>query len=290
MRNHSESCSPVATTKLLSTRTRVGLQKHLLSLRRKPSPSEKAEVLERRRRLMLRITSFERKGNAFLKLDEDVQWMGDADEEEEDDDSYRSEVSNVEEVPEIMPETRLLAVPSSLAPGEIDQLGLVDLARQEAELRRGQINNALEGLRMVLGEKSLYYRTDVRNNKSQRTSVRAWQNVNKQDAIARQHKWTYDRARKALIRLDLDREYLSTLHDITVGDMKMAGDVTDENRFGQRSSTLAWFWRVGGDSGMDDIEMNPRMKECECTWVIILCVVSQIHSLSCELVESQSLV
>ena len=288
MRNHSESCSPVATTKLLSTRTRVGLQKHLSSLRRKPSPGEKAEVLERRRRLMLRITSFERKGNAFLKLDEDVQWMGDADEEEEDDDGYRSEVSDVEEVLEIMPETRLLAVPSSLAPGEIDRLGLVDLARQEAELRRGQINDALEGLRMVLGEKSLYYRTDVRNNKSQRTSVRAWQNVNKQDAIARQHKQTYDRARKALIRLDIDREYLSTLHDITAGDMKMAGDVTDENRFGQRSSTLAWFWRVGGDSGMDDIEMNPRMKECECTWVIILCVVSQIHSLSCELVESQS--
>lgn len=288
MRNHSESCSPVATTKLLSTRTRVGLQKHFSSLRRKPSPGEKAEVLERRRRLMLRITSLERKGNAFLKLDEDVQWMGDADEEEEDDDGYRSEVSDVEEVPEIMPETRLLAVPSSLAPGEIDRLGLVDLARQEAELRRGQINDALEGLRMALGEKSLYYRTDVRNNKSQRTSVRAWQNVNKQDAIARQHKRTYDRARKALIRLDIDREYLSTLHDITAGDMKMAGDVTDENRFGQRSSTLAWFWRVGGDSGMDDIEMNPRMKECECTWVIILCVVSQIHSLSCELVESQS--
>ena len=179
---------------------------------------------------MLRITSLERKGNAFLKLDEDVQWMGDAD-EEEDDDGYRSEVSNVEEVPEIMPETRLLAVPSSLAPGEIDRLGLVDLARQEAELRRGQINDALEGLRMALGEKSLYYQTDVRNNKSQRTSVRAWQNVNKQDAIARQHKQTYDRARKALIWLDIDREYLSTLHDITAGDMKMAGDVTDENRF-----------------------------------------------------------
>jgi hypothetical protein len=115
---------------------------------------------------MLRITSFGRKGNAFLKLDEDVQWMEDADREaEEDDDSYHSEVSDAEDVPEIMPETRLLALPSSLAPGEIDRLGLVDLARQEEQLRRGQINDALEGLRMALGEKSLYYRTDVRNNK-----------------------------------------------------------------------------------------------------------------------------
>jgi hypothetical protein len=289
LRNHSESCLPVTTPRLISTRTRVGLQKHLLSLRRKPSAAEKAELLERRRRLMLRITSFGRKGNAFLKLDEDVQWMEDADREaEEDDDSYHSEVSDAEDVPEIMPETRLLALPSSLAPGEIDRLGLVDLARQEEQLRRGQINDALEGLRMALGEKSLYYRTDVRNNKSQRTSLRAWQNVNKQDAMARQHKRAYDRARKALKRLDIDREYLSTLHDITAGDMKMAGDVTEENRLGQRSSTLAWFWRVGGDAGMDEVEMNPRMKECECIWVIIWGMVSQIDSLSCELVESQS--
>jgi hypothetical protein len=141
---------------------------------------------------------------------------------------------------------------------------------------------------MALGEKSLLYRTDVRNMKSQRTSLKAWQNVNKQDAVARRHKRAYDRARKALIRLNIDTEYLSTLHDITPADMKMAGDVTEENRIGQRSSMLAWFWRLGGDAAMDEVEMNPRMKECGCVQVISWVRGSQIDSLSCKLVESQS--
>ena len=273
----------------LNHQFRVGLQKHISSLKRNPSATEKAELLERRRRLMLRITSFDRKGSTFLNLDENVNWIDDVDgEAEDDDDGPYSEDSETEEVPEKMPETKSLALPSSLAPGEIDRLGIVDLARREAALRRGQINDALEGLRMALGEKSLLYRTDVRNNKSQRTSLRAWKNVNKQDAIARQHKRAYDRARKALIRLDIDREYLSTLFDITPEDMKMSGDVTEENRMGQRSSTLAWFWRLGSDSAMEEVEINPRMKECECDCVKMMVYSDKFDSLSCELVEGQS--
>ena len=128
----------------------------------------------------------------------------------------------------------------------------------------------LEGLQMALGEKSLLYQTDVQNKKSQRTSLRAWKNVNKQDAITRQHKCTYDHARKALIRLDIDREYLSTLFDITPEDMKMSGDVMEENQMGQRSSTLAWLWILGSASAMEEVEINPRMKECECDCVKML--------------------
>ena len=256
---------PPSCRKIIQRLIRVGLQKHIVTLRKKPSATEKAELLERRRRLILRITSFERKGNACFKLDDDVRWMTDVNGEgEEEEDSHYSDESDVEDVPEDMPETRALALPSSLAPGEIEQLGLVDLARQESALRQGQINDALEGLRMALGEKSLLYRTEVRNLKSQRTSLRAWQNVNKQDLVAKGHKRAYDRARKALMRLDIDRDYLSTLHDITPEDMKMSGDVTEENRTGQRSSTLAWFWRLGSDVAMEEVEANPRMKECEC--------------------------
>jgi len=69
-----------------------------------------------------------------------------------------------------------------------------------------------------------------------------------------------------LIRLDIDRNYLSILQDITPEDMKMAGDVTEENRVGQRSSMLAWFWRLGSDSAIDEVKVNPRTKECECIY------------------------
>jgi len=126
---------------------------------------------------------------------------------------------------------------------------------------------------MALGEKSLLFRMEIRNSKSQRTSLRAWQNVNKQDLVARRHKRAYDHARRALIRLDVDRDYLSTLRDITPGDMKMAGDITEENRIRQRASTIAWFWRLGSDVAMDEVEVNPRMKECECAWTSILSIL-----------------
>ena len=139
---------------------------------------------------------------------------------------------------------------------------------------------------MVLREKSLLFQTEIWNSQSQRMSLRAWQNVNKQDLVARRHKHAYDRARKALIRLDIDRDYLSTLRDITPGDMKMAGDVTEENQIGQRSSALGWFWRLGSDAAMDEVEVNPRMKECECTCASIWSMVGHDYSLLCELVGS----
>ena len=79
---------------------------------------------------MLRITSFDRKGSTFLNLDENVNWIDDVDgEAEDDDDGPYSEDSETEEVPEKMPETKSLALPSSLAPREIDRFGIVDLAR-----------------------------------------------------------------------------------------------------------------------------------------------------------------
>ena len=133
---------------------------------------------------MLRITSFERKGNAFLKLDNDVCWVTEVNRESpEDDDSYSSKDSDADDVPDDMLETKVLALPSSLAPGEIERLGLSDLAGQECALWRGQINDALEGLQMALREKSLLFQTEIQNSKSQRTSLRAWKNVNKQDLV-----------------------------------------------------------------------------------------------------------
>jgi len=41
-------------------------------------------------------------------------------------------------------------------------LGLVTMASQELELRQCQANDALEGLRLALGHKSLLFQTKVR--------------------------------------------------------------------------------------------------------------------------------
>ena len=70
----------------------------------------------------------------------------------------------------------------------------------------------------------------------------------------------YKRARSAVQRLgSLDLKY----QDITKDDLKMPGDVVEENRIGQRSEKLSWLWRL--DGGMKGGECSERMKECEWT-------------------------
>ena len=43
----------------------------------------------------------------------------------------------------------------------------------------------------------------------------------------------YNHARAALIQLSMFPDYLSTMKDITDEEMKMSGDVTEENQYGQ---------------------------------------------------------
>jgi hypothetical protein len=244
----------------------MSLQKHVKSLGRKPSSTQRHDLLQRRHRLTVRMASFEQKVLAFMALDDETAWStANAKVREDSEDEAYADESDDEEMGEVAihPESQMLSLPSSLAPGEIDRLGLTGIAEQEGKLRRGQINDALEGLRLALGEKSLLFRTQVRKSRSQRTMTRAWKDVNKQDAVAQGHKRAYDHARKALKTLNVDREYVEGLKEITRDDMKMAGDVTEENRVGQRSSTLAWFWRLGGELATDETDINPRLKECE---------------------------
>jgi hypothetical protein len=98
----------------------------------------------------------------------------------------------------------------------------------------------------------------VRNANGQRTTHRAWDRVHKFDADTRQCRSTYRYARSALQHLQVEPEYLATLHDITEDDMKVAGDLTNEGRFNQHSDTLPWFWQIGHANDSD----GPQMQEC----------------------------
>jgi len=61
-----------------------------------------------------------------------------------------------------------------------------------------------------------------------------------------------------LQHLPIDPEYLAMLCNITNDDLKVAGDITDEQRFGQWLDTLLWFWRIGEASNLNAL----RMQEC----------------------------
>jgi hypothetical protein len=200
----------------------------------------------------------------LLNLSEGTQWSTETGQfcttEESSDEFLDADEAHLPEMA-MMPELDMLSLPSSLASGEIERNTLESIAMVEAELRRGQIQDALHGLRLALGEKSLCFRAEVCNANSQRTSQRAWANVHKHDADTRMHRKLYNHARAALTCLNRFSDFLATLHDITEGDMKISGDVTEENRYGQRLDTLAWFWCLDGSlSGGGNL--SPGMREC----------------------------
>ena len=82
----------------------------------------------------------------------------------------------------------------------------------------------------------------IRNANSQQTTHRAWDNVHRLDAEACKWWSFYLLARSALQHLPTDLDYLTMLHDITDDDLKLSGDITHKQRFGQRLDILPWFW------------------------------------------------
>jgi hypothetical protein len=236
------------------------LQCHVASLGRTCSIAQKNELLDRRRKLEARISTYEHRISVLMKLDDDTQWS----EHISDMDTESEETSEdlLELYPDgwFTPERERITLPSSLAPGEIERLSLNSIAMMEAELRKAQVTDALEGLHLALGEKSLCFRTEVRRADSQQTTNRAWDNVHKLDAEARRCRSTYRQARSALQHLSVDPDYLDTLHDITDNDLTVAADVTDPGRYGQRSDRLPWFWCIG-EAGNGS--KGPRMQECK---------------------------
>ena len=175
-----------------------------------------------------------------MKLDDDIQWS------KQSGKNLHTDPEPVEMTDHLLelypdgwftPEKEQITLPSALVLGEIECLSLKQIARIEFELRNGQVTDALDGICLALGKKSLCFHTEVCNVNSQWMTSRAWDNIHKLGAQARKHRFTYHQARNTLECLNIDLEYLKMLHDIMDDDFKVPGDITDE-RYGQQLDAL----------------------------------------------------
>lgn len=221
--------------------------------------SESFAISQHQQSLQVKVDQFQSQGFAFMKtsppklsarytthatkyaddldqLDPDVvdsegAWLA------ADDEEIR------EEEPEVTPENITLYLPSNLTHNQRKSLGWQELGSMELQLREGQANDSLERLRECLAEKSLRFRTEVRLAKGQKKVTRAWDSIHRMEDQIRQAVVTYRAARDAIGELgevaDLER-----FQKINKSDLKMSGDIVEENRVGQRSSILPWFWRL----------------------------------------------
>jgi hypothetical protein len=252
--------------------TRYALRLEIRAAGRNPSSEDQMRIQDRRESLQTRVEAFHKQALRFIRSDSTLPTDSSLskapeatglDLEESDEETFfldaTSEWEEEEDV-EIMVEQAAIWLPSSFTKSERVQMGLEQVAEVEVELREGQANDALEALRAGLAEKSLRFRTEVKPAKSQRTMTRAWDSIHKADKQVRTAVQCYRFARTALEALEVSSDLLGQYKEIQKKDLKMSGDVVEENRVGQRSSELPWFWRL--DRKLDQ-DRGEFLKECE---------------------------
>jgi hypothetical protein len=151
----------------------------------------------------------------------------------------------------IHPELVKLPLPSQIGIQMCQDLGLSQIASQEMELRKGQAHECLHRLKLALGLKSALFRKTIRLAKSQKTKTRGRSAIRRVEASVRLHVRRYNAARHALVSLGCSHEELQHFQMIHKNDLKMNRDITEENRVGQRSDSVAWFWRINGGQTND---------------------------------------
>ena len=173
------------------------------------------------------------------------------------DEDFDYEDEDESESPCLLPEAVILPLPSNIISVKLKQ-SLESLILVEKELRKGQANDALEGLRIGLANKSLLLMTDVNRSTSTKQSTRAWASVRNAQSQILYHASGYQRAWQALKRIGTDGD-LEIYQKLNQTDLVVVKDISMAKRFGQGSDSLAWFWRIGPSK---DALTGEWMEEC----------------------------
>ncbi|KAI6094266.1 hypothetical protein EV401DRAFT_1896361 [Pisolithus croceorrhizus] len=156
-----------------------------------------------------------------------------------------------EEVKGLASELMSIWIPSSIGAAKLTELGLHNLLKEERKLRIGQANDCLDQLRADLGNKAMLYQQNFRAANSTKEGARTKKEIQKVVA----------RARQAILRLDPDVNMAERYQEILPEDLVVSKEVTEENRVGQGTSKLAWFWVMDGGKSQLNMEAGCLMEE-----------------------------
>jgi hypothetical protein len=250
---------------------RDSLRSDLRNTSKHATALEQTSKEDRRRKLEGRLNHFHQKAGEYMgnNAEEDLdilpQFTGQEDEEDEEEneeDTLDVCEEDEEDKEGNSSEATIILMPSSMKREDIQRLGLETLAAQELELRKGQAGDCLQSLRMALGHKAVLYRTKIRTAKTSTEKTRIWNDINVITTKVNKHVRAYRRAHKALDRLGADSATLVQYQELQSKHLSLSADITEENRVGQRSDVLPWFWRL---HGQNTDQHNTWMNECKCS-------------------------
>ena len=258
----------------LLTHPRSRLRYEIRKLPQKLTVNQQLRIVRLRTLLGRQVNKFLQSSSKFLPdiKDEDLRPLEDEDINTPAEESVEAEdlIDNSlnEEIPfededdteaaSILPETVILPLPSNITSLKVKR-SIESITLIERELRIGQANDSLEGIRIGLANKSLLLLTDVNQSKSTKQSTRAWASVRNTQTQILFHARGYQRAWKALKFIGTPEDQI-IYQKLEEKDLVVVKDVTMAKRFGQGSDRLAWFWRIGPSQ---DKLTGEWMEECE---------------------------
>lgn len=131
--------------------------------------------------------------------------------------------------------------------------------RTEEELRVGQMNEALEELRLAIGRKSYLYRTNRELATGKRERTRNYDTINSTERSMRILVQRYDLARGALRRLNVLDRY-PEFKTITRLDTKAVTAIYNMNAAGQSGVGLSWIWSQRPRGNMSETDYLQERK------------------------------
>jgi hypothetical protein len=120
------------------------------------------------------------------------------------------------------------------------------LAEKELFLREGQANDALQAIRLAIGEKSFRFRKQLRTANSKVKKTRSWDLIKSASKQLQHHRLIYRQARQAMIQLGASSQLLKLYQELTDDDIRTSTAIEEPNARGQRNSELSWIWKMPG--------------------------------------------
>ena len=189
-------------------------------------------------------------------------WVDEDDNELRDVEAVNTELSRLTILASdsMVAEKKAIFLPSTIGHEQCKIMGLQNMVKRELALRQGEANDALEAIRIGIGEKSFRFRKQLRSSKSKVQKTRSWDAIHTVDRKLMQNCSIYKQARHAMTRLGATQAILGHYKRITLEDLQTNTAVQEPNARGQRNQELSWIWKMPGVSLTNQ---ETLLHECE---------------------------
>jgi hypothetical protein len=128
---------------------------------------------------------------------------------------------------------------------------LLNARSKEIELRIGQADEALEGIRQEICHKSYIYRTNVRLAANKKSKLRGYDAANAADRAMRHHVRIYNQARWALDALQAPPAVTERFQVLQDSDLQALKSIYAPNARGQSTIRIPWIWTLTPSADSD---------------------------------------